>query len=62
MGTTWANVRGHIAHMGKHDMHVEVLKENIEEATYVPGFYVVLSVPPGEYWNNNLRQAMATAF
>jgi hypothetical protein len=43
-------------------MHVEVLKENIEEATYVPGLYVVFSVPPVEYWNSNLRQAMATAF
>jgi hypothetical protein len=62
MGMTWAKVRGHIAHMGKHDIHVEVLKESIEDATYVPGLYVVFSGPPGEYWNSNLRQAMATAF
>jgi hypothetical protein len=28
----------------------------------VPGLYVVFSVPPGKYWNSNLRQAVATAF
>jgi hypothetical protein len=42
-------------------MYVEVSKENIEEATYVPRLYVVFSVPPSEYWKSNLRQAMATA-
>jgi hypothetical protein len=62
MGMTWANVREHLAHMGKHDMYVEVLNENIEEATYVSRLYLVFSVPPGEYWNSNLRQAMANAF